>query len=116
MRCVPADRLGETLIERDPWMPIELVTDLRPIQNVPTIVPGSVGDDRLQVCGLPELGEDAVRDLLDALLNSRTNVVRLSDSAPLEHGVDRSAMVEGVDPLAPILGRLVHLKRLIVER
>ena len=115
MLGVPRDRLGEAAIERDPRLPAELAPDLRPVEDVPAVVAGPVGDDRLQVGGLPELGEHRVRDLLDALLDARAHVVRLAHAAPLEHRLDGGAVVEGVDPFAPVLGGRVHLQRLVVE-
>ena len=77
---------------------------------------GPVGDDRLQRRRLPERAEHAVGDLLDAALDAGADVVRLADAAVAEHQLDRAAVVEDVDPLAPVLRRRVQRERLVVER
>src|SRR5262245_27212994 len=77
MPGIPGDRLGQTLVEPDLRLPAELAPDLRPVEHVSPVVAGPVGDDRLEVGGLAELDEDGVGDFLDALLDTRADVVRL---------------------------------------
>ena len=77
---------------------------------------GTVGDDLLERAGLAERVEHGVGDLLDARLDAAADVVGLADPAPLEDGLDGPAVVDDVQPLAAVPGRLVQRQGPVVER
>ena len=96
--------------------PAELFAQLRRVEQVAAIVARPVGDDRLQRLRLVRQLEHGVGDLVDRLLDARADVVRLADSPVCEHELDRTAVVEHVQPLAPVLRRGVERQRVVVER
>ncbi len=64
----------------------------------------------------PQLVEDQVCQFLDAGLHAGADVVRLADPPACEHRVDRPAVVESVNPLAPVAAGGVHGQGLPVDR
>ena len=77
---------------------------------------GAVGDDRLERRRLAGELEDVVGDLLDRALDARADVVGLALTPALEHDLDRPAVVEDVEPLAPVLRRRVERQVAVFER
>src|SRR3954469_9137446 len=60
--AVPVDHLAQADLELDLWRPAE-TAQLRRIEAVPTIVPGSIGDRLDQRQRLAELRQDAMREV-----------------------------------------------------
>src|SRR5262245_1877657 len=113
---IPVDRRGDAAVPVGRRRPAELAVDLRPVEDVATVVSGTVGHDRLQRLRLAEVVEDRVGDLLDAALDTRADVVGLAHATALEDRVDRPAVVDGVDPLPSVRRRGVQRQRLVLER
>jgi hypothetical protein len=51
----------------------------------------------------PKFVEDEVSHLFDTGLDPGTDVVGLADPAALQHGPDRAAVIDRVDPFAPVV-------------
>src|SRR5215213_10403694 len=111
---IPGDGPGDPVLPADLVAPAELVADLRRVEQVAAVVPGTVGDDRLQRLGLAGVLEHRVGDLRDRLLDSGADVVGLARAAAVEHELDRAAVVEHVQPFALVGGRGVERQRLVV--
>src|ERR1051325_9440956 len=105
VRLVPPDGLREPVLEVDLVAPAQLFAELCRVEQVAAIVARAVRHDRLQRLRFLRQLEDRVGDLLDRLLDTRPDVVRLSLAPALQHELDRAAMVEDVEPLAPVLRR-----------
>src|SRR4051812_42377727 len=71
---IPEHGLAQPDLEGDLRRPTDLGLDLRPVERVAAIVAGPVGNDHLQRRRFTERRQHAVRDLLHAAFDARTDV------------------------------------------
>src|SRR5581483_2359885 len=114
--AVPADRLGQPLLDRDLGGPAELGARFGRVEQVAPVEAGAIRDVLLVLAGQAERLGDRRGDLLDVELDAAAQVVRLADAALLEDEVDAPAVVAHLQPLAPVLARAVERHPLALQR
>src|SRR5439155_3997438 len=114
--AVPFDRLADPVLERDLGPPAELALDLGVVEEVSAVVAGAILDVGRQRLRFPEHPEDHVRDLVNSALETAADVVGLPDAASLDDELDRTAMIDNVQPFAPVLAVTVERQRLVLDR
>src|SRR5262249_60197926 len=76
---IPAGGIRETFLEGDARAPAQLAADPGRVEQVAAVVAGPILDVGLQRGREAQDGQDAVGDLLDALLDAGAQVVGLPD-------------------------------------
>src|SRR5207249_2820947 len=90
---IPLDGRVQALLEGVRRRPARLAAQLRGIERVAEVVPGTVGDRPDERLGLAHAAEDLAREVAVRALVVGADVVHLSAPPPAQDDVERRAMI-----------------------